>query len=141
MMHAHNGHGFARLLEGDGDGAIVRFTEALTIFPEEARALLGLAAAYDRMGVEGERDSALLRAMRAIDELVLAGRTDEAAMATAFGHMVHRRPMQAIETLDAMINTMPGPTGWTIPIEPFFVPLRGEPSFQGIVSRLAARAR
>jgi hypothetical protein len=32
-------------------------------------------------------------------------------------------------------------TGWTIPIEPLFAPLRGTREFQQVLATLAARAR
>ena len=64
--------------------------EALTTFPEEARATRPRL----RLRPDGRRrrDKALLGDARD-RPAVLAGRADEAAMATAFGHMVHRRPM------------------------------------------------
>jgi hypothetical protein len=35
----------------------------------------------------------------------------------------------------------PGFPGWTIPIEPMFKPLHTQPEFEGILAKLAERAR
>lgn len=142
VMNAYDGHGFARLVDGDADGARAMFTRALEAFPDHARSLLGVAAACHRTGLTPQRDAAIQHATRAVGELRSSGRTAEAVMAAAFCHIVCERPAEATKALEQLlVAAPPGFAGWTIPIEPFFTALRTEPSFQAVLSRLSERAR
>jgi formate-dependent phosphoribosylglycinamide formyltransferase (GAR transformylase) len=142
MMNAYDGLGFARLVDGDMDGARAMFAQSLETFPGHARSLLGLATACHRADLAPERDAAIERAARAIEELGAGHRVAEAFMATAFSHIVGGRQSDAIATLGQLLAAAPpGFAGWTIPIEPFFAGLRAEPSFRVVLSRLADRAR
>ncbi len=149
-MNAYDGHGFARLSNGDPAGAREMFGRALEVFPDHARSLLGLAAACDSPDLKSQRDAAVQRATQAIADLRSGGRSAESAMAGAFCHVVCKRPAEAISALDQLTASAPerfggAPperfAGWTIPIEPFFATLRTEPSFRTVLSRLAERAR
>ena len=140
-MNAYDGHGFALLRQGDHDGAIAMFNRALEAYPDHARSLLGVASAQDLKGRKKERDTSMRRAVEAIEALKTGGRHAEAAMATAFWHVVGSRPSEAIASLHQLLVTSPpGYAGWTIPIEPFFAPLVAEPSFKAVLTRLAERA-
>lgn len=142
VMNACDGHGFACLAEGDADGALAMFGQALENFRDHARSLLGVAAACGLKGLVAEREAAIAHATRAIGELSSSGRAAEAAMATAFLHVVGGRPAEATGTLERLLVAAPaGFAGWTIPIEPFFVPLRADASFQVVLGRLSGRAR
>ncbi len=142
VMNAYDGHGFALLADGDHEAARAMFTRALELFPDHARSLLGLAAAYRRAGMTSQADAAVEHATRAVGELRTSGRTVEAIMATAFCHIVCERPVEATRTLEQMLMAAPpGFAGWTIPIEPLFAALGAEPSFQAVLRRLAERTR
>ena len=150
VMNAYDGHGFARLSDGDLAGARDMFGRALEVFPDHSRSLLGFAAACDTPDLRSQRDAAIQHATRAIGELGSSGRLAEAAMAEAFCHVVGGRPAEAIGVLEQLLSPTPerfsgAPperfSGWTIPIEPFFANLHAEPSFRAVLSRLADRAR
>ena len=140
-MNAYDGHGFVKLGVGDTDGARAMFTRALDTFPDHARSLLGLADAFHRVGLTSQRDAAIQHATRAAADLRSNGRVGEAAMASAFCHVVSERPAEAVQTLEQLlVAAPPGFVGWTIPIEPFFTALRPNLSFQAVLRRLADRA-
>ena len=142
VMNAYDGLGFARLVDGDTDGAHAMFTRALDVFPNHARSLLGLGTACHRAGLTHEGDASIDQAACAVGELHSGSRTAEAVIAGAFCHIVGGRPHEAIGALEQLlVKAPPGFVGWTIPIEPFFAALRSHVSFQMILSRLAERAR
>jgi hypothetical protein len=87
-------------------------------------------------------DDAFAHAATAIDSLRRGGRSGEATLAEAFHHSVKGRPDQAIGSLRALLNRAELPfTGWTIPIEPLFDPVRHLAEFRTILDVLAERAR
>ncbi len=140
--NAYDGLGFTLLRAGEADGAAAMFTRALEAYPGHVRSLFGLADACGRRGLTEERHAAIDRAIAAIRELGSGGRSAEAAMATAFWHVVCGRPNEAIAALDQMLTVAPpGFAGWTIPVEPFFYTLRAESAFDTLLTRLAERAR
>ena len=97
-----------------------------------------LSAEGDRRGAA----DAFTRATAAIDALRRGGRGGEATLAEAFQHSVNGEKDRAIDLLKSLLERTDLPfTGWTIPIEPLFHPLRKQPAFQGILSTLAERAR
>ena len=60
----------------------------------------------------------------------------------AFHHAVRGRQDDAIASLQRLFDKAEMPfMGWTIPVEPLLDKLRGTPAFQGILARLAERAR
>ena len=125
----------------DFAGAETMFCKALDIYPDHARSLIGLSAAHDQRGERAAAEGALAHAWRALDELRESGRAAEAAMATAFAHIVAGRRDEAIAGLTRLVtDAPPGFAGWTIPIEPLLADLKSEPAFRAILARLADRA-
>jgi DNA-binding winged helix-turn-helix (wHTH) protein/Tfp pilus assembly protein PilF len=141
-MNAYDGAGFAQLASGEAAHAAAMFGRALDLFPEHARSLVGLGAALAAAGdAEGASD-AFTRATTAIDALRRGGRGSEATIAEAFHHCVQGRSDDALECLRALFGKAEMPfTGWTVPIEPLFAPLRPLPAFQALLDTLAERAR
>jgi DNA-binding winged helix-turn-helix (wHTH) protein/tetratricopeptide (TPR) repeat protein len=141
-MDACDGHGFARLAAGDAPGAVLMFTRALERYPEHARSLVGLAAAHGQAGDRAAAAASLTRARAAIEDLERQDRRTEAAMASAFAHAIARNPDRAIGTLETLLaSAPPGPSGWTLPVEPLLATLRGTPAFDAVLARLAERAK
>ncbi len=142
VMNACDGVGFARLRAGDDGAAVTAFQQALQLFPDHARSLVGLGAAL-RAGRRGkEADAAFVRAAAAIDALRRGGRSTEATLAHAFLHATTGKADEAISCLRSLLGKSDLPfSGWTIPIEPLLEPLRGNRAFQDILEALAARAR
>jgi DNA-binding winged helix-turn-helix (wHTH) protein/Flp pilus assembly protein TadD len=140
-MNACDGLGFALLRDGDADGAVAMFNRALEACPDHARSLLGLADAHARTRRATDREIAIDRAEEAIHVLGASGRAAEAAVATAFRHVVCHRPADAIDVLNQLlIAAPPGFAGWSIPVEPFFSELVATPAFSPVLRRLAERA-
>ena len=141
-MNAHDGAGFAHLDAGDAQPAIDAFNKALELFPEHARSLVGSSAAHAAAGDETAASSALDKAVAAIDGLRRGGRASEAMMAEAMLHAVRGDAAKAIGALNTLLDKPDIPfSGWTIPIEPLFEPLRRLPDYQKVTARLAERAR
>jgi tetratricopeptide (TPR) repeat protein len=141
-MNAYDGSGFAYLQRGDAQQAAARFRGALERFPDHARSLVGLGAALAVAGDPAGAAAAFGRATAAIDALRRGGRGGEATLAEAFHHSVAGRPDAALECLRTLLDKAEAAfTGWTIPIEPLFEPLRGSPGFEALLGVLAERAR
>jgi Tfp pilus assembly protein PilF len=141
-MNAYDGVGFVGLHAGDPTTAAAMFRRALDLYPEHARSLVGLGAALAAQGDRAGADEAFGRATTAIEALRRGGRGSEATLAEAFQHSVSGRADLAIEALRALLDRADLPfTGWTIPIEPLFEPVRELQAFQAILTTLADRAR
>lgn len=141
-MNAHDGAGFALLRAQDSAAAANRFRRALDLFPDHARSLVGLGAALQADGDAAGAGSAFARAQAAIDALRTGGRGGEAGIAEALHQAVQGRRDAAIACLQNLLDRAElAFTGWTIPVEPLFEPLRAMPAFQPVLSRLADRAR
>jgi adenylate cyclase len=141
-MNAYDGAGFVALETKDAAGAVAMFSRALELFPEHARSLVGLGAALAASGDARKADAAFKHAANAIDALRRGGRGSEATLAEAFMHAVSGRHDEAIGSLKRLVDRPDVPfTGWTIPIEPLFAPLRQRADFQGILATLAQHAR
>jgi tetratricopeptide (TPR) repeat protein len=140
-MAACEGLGYLHLTEGDAGGAIAMFTRALERVPGHARSLCGLAAAYAAANMKDEARQTTARAQQTIDQLRQAKRLSEAAIAAASLEVRAGRQVQAATTLRQMLaDAVPGPAGWTIPVEPAFAPLRGRDDFHRVLRTLADRA-
>ena len=141
-MNAYDGAGFVSLQADDPAAAVPLFRRALELYPEHARSLVGLGAAHAAHGDKRAADAAFKHAESAIDALRRGGRSSEAMMAEALRHAVCRRPDAAVDALRKLVERPELPfTGWTIPIEPLFAPLRKTPAFRGVLTTLAANAR
>jgi adenylate cyclase len=141
-MNAYDGAGFAHLDAREPAPAIEQFTRALELFPDHARSLVGLGAARMAAGDKSGAEDAFARATAAIDALRRGGRTSEAMMAEAMLHAVRGDTSRAVDALNALLDKPDMPfSGWTIPIEPLFEPIRRLKDFQQVTARLAERAR
>jgi DNA-binding winged helix-turn-helix (wHTH) protein/tetratricopeptide (TPR) repeat protein len=141
-MNAHDGAGFVGLHIGQPDAAAQRFREALALYPEHARSLVGLGAALAAKGDRKGGADAFARAASAIEALRRGGRGGEATLAETLLLTVKGEKDRALDLLRQLLERPDLPfTGWTIPIEPLFEPLRKNPPFQGILATLAERAR
>lgn len=141
-MNAYDGAGFVSLRTGDPATAADMFRRALELYPEHARSLVGLGAALAARGDRSEAAAAFKHATTAIDALRRGGRGGEATLAEAFQQSVNGRPVEAIESLRSLLDGADlRYTGWTIPIEPLFEPIRKLPEFRAILAVLADRAR
>jgi len=141
-MNACDGAGFAALAAGDSSDAMKMFTAALELFPEHARSLVGLACALRLSHDEAGAAAAFERTSHAIEALRRGGRTREATMAEASMHVVQGRVDDAIQSLKRLVDKPELPfSGWTIPIEPLFAPLRERADFTQVLATLAQNAR
>jgi tetratricopeptide (TPR) repeat protein len=142
VMNASDGAGFVHLLTGDGAGAVKHFEQALALFPEHARSLVGLAAALQGSGQAQPAADAFKRAAAAIEALRRGGRGSQATLVEAFLHTAQGRLDAAMKCLRTLIEKPDSPfTGWTLPIEPLLEPLRQDADFGRILATLATRAR
>ena len=142
VMNACDGAGFVHLVSGDGRGAVKYFEQALALFPEHARSLVGLGSAHHAAGQVQEAAGAFKRAKAAIAALRRGGRGSEATIAEAFLHTSQGDLDAAMKCLRAIVDKPDVPfTGWTLPIEPLLAPLRQDADFGRILTTLAARAR
>jgi tetratricopeptide (TPR) repeat protein len=142
VMNAWDGAGFAASIAGDYAAAVAHFTQALALFPDHARSLVGLGAALKAGRKPKDAAIAFEKAQTAIDSLRRGGRSTEATLAHAFLHSTTDRPAEALQCLRTLLDKPDPPfSGWTIPIEPLLRPLHPQPGFQEILRSLAARAR
>jgi DNA-binding winged helix-turn-helix (wHTH) protein/tetratricopeptide (TPR) repeat protein len=142
VMNACDGAGFVRLAEGDGAGAVPFFQEALALFPEHARSLVGLGCAHEMCGQAVGAADAFRRATTALDSLRRGRRPSEAQLAQAFLHTGRGELDAAMTCLRSLVERPDVPfTGWTLPIEPLLAPLRRDADFVRLLEALAARAR
>ncbi len=141
-MNAYDGTGFVALADDHPAGAIPPFRRALELYPEHARSLVGLAAAHAAHGDDRAAAAAFGRATTAIEALRRGGRQSEAAMADAFHLAATRRGRDAVAVLKRLVEHPETPfTGWTIPIEPLFAPLRKVKGFDAVLATVATNAR
>jgi adenylate cyclase len=141
-MNAYDGAGFAYLQVGEANEAAAMFGRALELFPEHARSLVGLGAALEAARDKARAADAFRHANAATEALRRGGRGSEATLAEALLHSAARRTDDALECLRSLLDKGDMPfTGWTMPIEPLFEPLRNLPAFKGLLGMLAERAR
>jgi len=141
-MDAYDGHGFVCLERGDLAGAAAMFERALERYPSHARTLVGLAEVARLAGDRPRAAARLVEASRAVEELERGGRTAEAAMARAYWHLTSGQTGEAASVLSRLLAGAPaGAAGWTLPVEPWFAPLRDTVDGRALAGRLAARAR
>ena len=142
MMNACDGGGFAKLHAGDPAAATPHFMQALELYPEHARSLVGLGVALASGKKRKEADLVFARADAAINALRKGGRGSEATIAQAFLNTATGQDADALDCLRNLLDRADLPfTGWTIPVEPLLEPLRRQRGFQEILQALAARAR
>jgi DNA-binding winged helix-turn-helix (wHTH) protein/tetratricopeptide (TPR) repeat protein len=141
-MDAADGHGWARLASHDAAGAAAMFTATLAHASDRARSLVGLTVACQALGARDQAEAAAGRAAGAIEDMRSAGRPADAALVTALWRAASGQPAEAVAILRELVESAaPGSTGWTIPIEALLAPLRNDPAFREVLTRLAERAR
>ena len=142
LMNAWDGAGFSSLLAGDHAAAAGHFQQALALFPDHARSLVGLGAGLRAGKRTEDADAAFGKAQTAIDALRRGGRSTEATLAHALLHATSGRPDDSLQCLKTLLEKSDLPfSGWTIPIEPLLRPLHETPGFRNILQTLATRAR
>ena len=133
--------GFARLQENAVSPAVDAFQRALERYPEQPRARLGLALAWQRQRRSAAVERELDAARKEIAALQRSERLVDAAMLRAGERVVSGCPDEAIQVLSRLLGEAPaGSVGWIIPIEPLFEPLRTRPAFREVLQTLATRA-
>lgn len=142
LMNAWDGAGFSSLLAGDHAAAAGHFQQALALFPDHARSLVGLGAALRAGKKITDADAAFGKAQTAIDALRRGGRSTEATLAHALLHATTGRPDESLQCLRTLLEKSDLPfSGWTVPIEPLLRPLHETDGFRDILQTLATRAR
>ena len=132
--------GFASLELGRVEEAIDAFQSGLSYVDSHPRALLGLYMARTR---QKNADASRYReqARVTIASMRRPDRTAEWSYATAYDAAAAGNRDVAIRTLSQLLDAIPPSyVAWTIPIEPLFLGLRGEPGFEQVLARLAQRA-
>lgn len=141
-MNACDGAGFARLRAGDPGAAVAWFEQALALFPEHARSLVGLGAAYQAAGNRKKSDEAFKRSAAAVQSLRQGRRNTEATLAQALLHAATGHTPEANGCLKELLERGELPfSGWTLPIEPILAPLHRTREFQDLLEALGAKAR
>lgn len=133
--------GYASLELGRIDDAAEAFHAAFGYVDGHPRANLGLSIARGR---QDKPDAARYRdqARLVIASMQRPDRSIEWLYATAYEAAANGQPAEAIATLGRLLDSVPPSyIAWTIPIEPLFLGLRGEPGFEQLLGRLAERAR
>lgn len=126
--------GFA-LLGRDDDAAARMFAAARDASPDHARGALGLAVA------EGAPAEAVTRVTPACDVLASCGKHGERALVLAAAHAWAGDAERGVTIVaDALVAAAPDTTGWSLPAEPMFAPLRASAGYARLAARLAARA-
>ena len=141
QMHAATARGAALVRAGRVDEAIASFRKALTFYPDNAPALLGLAKAF-HVGGEEEESAASRAAAEAVARALEGTRPLYAAMVRAEILAASGQSDASAQTLSAALRAAPaGFACWTIPIEPAFHHVIGLPAFAPFLKELAFRAR
>ncbi len=127
--------GFALVARGDLEAARLAFAAADAASPGHARAMLGRAVA------DGAGPAAVARVAAACDTLERAGKLGERALVLAAAHAWAGHGTHALEVAEQAIATpAQNPTGWSLPADPIFAPLRTADGYARLAARLAARA-
>jgi hypothetical protein len=128
--------GFILLARVD-DTAADRFRAALAIVGGHARATLGLMLASG----PANHETVLSQLAPIHAELTAAGRATDAALLSIAGLAWTGRTSEAVAQLSQLLEAAPaGSTGWSLPVDPMFAPLRHASGMDRILARLASRA-
>lgn len=132
---AHEARGFTCLALDDPAAAATAFAAADAASPGHGRAALGAAI------TAGHRADAVARVAPACAAMAAAGKHGEHAMLLAAAHGWAGRGAEGLALAEPALTTaVPDPTGWSLPADPIFAPLRREPGFARLAARLASRA-
>ncbi len=128
------------LLLDEIDDAAVAFTAALKYLPRHPPALIGLAAARTRSG-HGDAPAREGEAQATIARLNTPERASEWLYASAVAGAAAGAGAAAAGALERLLDLAPSSyLGWSIPVDPAFLSLHGEPAFAAVLARLAERA-
>jgi DNA-binding winged helix-turn-helix (wHTH) protein len=140
-VNAWDAIGCVRLSQGDDEGALAAFREALTRMPGHARSRLGERLALERLGRHDEAKQVAARVADGITQLTQGRRMSEAAIVSAADLAACGQIDAAAATLERLVvSAPPGFAGWTIPVEPLLAPLHGSAAFDRVLAILAERA-
>ncbi len=132
---AHEALGFTWLSRGDHEAARTAFEAAAAASPGHGRAMLGLAIAARRAADAAESVGA------ACVELERAGKHGERALLLAAAQAWAGRADDGLVVADqALTGSRPDSTGWSLPADPMFAPLRAAAGYARLAARLASRA-
>lgn len=141
QMHAATARGAALVRAGRVDEAIASYRKALTFYPDNAPALLGLADACRVAGRQAESEACRSSAEAAVRTLE-STRPLYAAMVRAEMLAASGQSDASAQVLTAALSGAPGGFAcWTMPIEPAFQNVIGLPAFAPFLDELAFRAR
>ena len=141
QMHAATARGAALVRAGRADAAIASYRKALTFYPDNAPALLGLADALRSAGQQAESD-ACRSAAEAVVRTLERTRPLYAAMVRAEMLAASGQSDASAQVLTAALKAAPaGFACWTIPVEPAFQHVVGLPAFAPFLHELSLRAR
>ena len=141
QMHAATGQGAAFMRDDRFDDAIASFRKALSFYPDNAPAQLGLAAALRSAGRPADAEPWLASAHTALQAIA---RARPAYAATVKGELLAAQgdaEASAGLLLATVKDAPPGFACWTVPIEPAFRHVVELPVFAPVLEALAARAR
>jgi tetratricopeptide (TPR) repeat protein len=125
---------------GEIAGAEEAFVAALKYLPRQPQALIGLAASRTRAG-RADAKARAGDARTAVAALNTPERTSEWLYATASAGAASGDVAAATAALGRLLDTATSSyLGWTIPVDPAFLSVRGEPAFAAVLARLAERA-
>ena len=134
LVLALEAQGFTHLALGDRDAAGPAFQAAAAASPGHGRATLGLAIAA------GEATEGVERVTSACADMARVGKHGECALLLAAAHAWGGRADEGLAVAEqALVTTSPDATGWSLPADPLFAPLRAAGGLRtaGGASRLA----
>ena len=132
---AHEALGFTWLARGDHQAARAAFEAAAAASPGHGRAMLGLAIASGHAAEAAERVGA------ACVELERAGKHGERALLLPAAQAWAGRADDGLVAAEqALAGSRPDATGWSLPADPMFAPLRAAAGYPRLAARLASRA-
>ena len=135
LVLSREAEGFTLLGLGDAAGARGAFAEANAASPGHARALLGLAVA------DGASGQAVERVAAACATLAQAGKHGEHALVVAAAQAWAGDADAGVAHAEgALTGAWADSTGWSLPADPMFAPLRGAPGYPRLLARLSSRA-
>jgi DNA-binding winged helix-turn-helix (wHTH) protein/Tfp pilus assembly protein PilF len=141
QMHAATGCAAAFMRAGRVDDAIASFHKALSFYPDNAPAQLGLADALRSAGKPEEAESLLAGAQSVLRTIE---RTRPVYAATVKAEWLAAQGDAGASgslLLATLKDSPPAFACWTVPIEPAFRQVIGLPSFAPVLQELASRAR
>ena len=141
QMHASTGKAAAFARAGRALDAVASYRLALTHYPDNVPALLGLSSVLALTGQTAEAEEQHAK-MDAVLRTLAHTRPVYAAIAKAERLVTEGRAADAVTLLrNVLQKAPPGFACWTVPIEPAFHNVIALPAFAPFLQELAARAR